>query len=37
LPRAALALANVHYEKKGFIAYATVNWPKVLNDPADRR
>src|SRR6266478_5864928 len=31
LPRAALALANVQYEKKGSIAYATVNRPKVLN------
>jgi enoyl-CoA hydratase/carnithine racemase len=30
-PRAALALANVKYEKKGFIAYVTVNRPKVLN------
>ncbi|MET3905708.1 enoyl-CoA hydratase/carnithine racemase [Bradyrhizobium sp. S3.3.6] len=31
LPRAALALANVRYEKKGLIAYVTVNRPKVLN------
>src|SRR5260370_38678022 len=31
LPRAALALANVQYEKKGSIAYVPVNWPKVLN------
>jgi enoyl-CoA hydratase/carnithine racemase len=31
LPRAALALANVEYEKKGSIAYVTVNRPKVLN------
>src|ERR1700690_647481 len=31
LPRAALALANVKYEKKGPIAYVTVNRPKVLN------
>lgn len=30
-PRAALALANVQYEKKGAIAYLTVNRPKVLN------
>ena len=30
-PRAALALANVQYEKKGSIAYVTVNRPKVLN------
>lgn len=30
-PRAALALANVQYEKKGPIAYVTVNRPKVLN------
>src|SRR3954471_10938366 len=30
-PRAALALANVLYEKKGPIAYVTVNRPKVLN------
>src|ERR1700726_1906297 len=29
--RAALALANVQYEKKGPIAYVTVNRPKVLN------
>src|SRR6202051_5382501 len=31
LPRVALALANVLYEKKGSIAYVTVNRPKVLN------
>jgi enoyl-CoA hydratase/carnithine racemase len=31
LPKAALALANVRYEKKGSIAYVTVNRPKVLN------
>ena len=31
LPRATLALANVKYEKKGSIAYVTVNRPKVLN------
>jgi enoyl-CoA hydratase/carnithine racemase len=30
-PRATLALANVRYEKKGSIAYVTVNRPKVLN------
>jgi enoyl-CoA hydratase/carnithine racemase len=30
-PGAALALANVQYEKKGSIAYVTVNRPKVLN------
>jgi enoyl-CoA hydratase/carnithine racemase len=30
-PTAALALANVLYEKKGSIAYVTVNRPKVLN------
>jgi enoyl-CoA hydratase/carnithine racemase len=30
-PRAALALANVRYEKKGLIAYVTVNRPIVLN------
>jgi len=30
-PTAALALANVAYEKKGAIAYVTVNRPKVLN------
>jgi enoyl-CoA hydratase/carnithine racemase len=31
LPRATLALANVRYEKKGLIAYVTINRPKVLN------
>jgi enoyl-CoA hydratase/carnithine racemase len=31
LPKAALVLANVQYEKKGSIAYVTVNRPKVLN------
>jgi enoyl-CoA hydratase/carnithine racemase len=31
LPRTALALANVQYEKKGSIAHVTVNRPKVLN------
>ncbi len=31
LPTAALVLANVLYEKKGSIAYVTVNRPKVLN------
>ena len=31
LPKAALALANVLYEKNGSIAYVTVNRPKVLN------
>src|SRR3954451_17381872 len=31
LPRAALALANVLYEKKSSIAHVTVNRPKVLN------
>ena len=31
LPAAALTLANVAYEKKGTIAYVTVNRPKVLN------
>ena len=31
LPRAALALANVLYEKNGSIAYVTVNRPNVLN------
>nr|WP_165128349.1 enoyl-CoA hydratase-related protein [Bradyrhizobium sp. 6(2017)]QIG98099.1 enoyl-CoA hydratase [Bradyrhizobium sp. 6(2017)] len=31
LPRAALALANVQYEKRGATAYVTVNRPKVLN------
>jgi len=31
LPTAALMLANVLYEKKGPIAYATVNRPQVLN------
>jgi enoyl-CoA hydratase/carnithine racemase len=30
-PRATLALANVRYEKKGSIAYVTVDRPKVLN------
>ena len=30
-PTAALTLANVEYEKKGAIAYVTVNRPKVLN------
>jgi len=30
-PTAALTLANVLYEKKGAIAYMTVNRPKVLN------
>ena len=30
-PTAALTLANVVYEKKGAIAYVTVNRPKVLN------
>jgi enoyl-CoA hydratase/carnithine racemase len=30
-PTAALTLANVVYEKKGTIAYVTVNRPKVLN------
>jgi enoyl-CoA hydratase/carnithine racemase len=30
-PTAALPLANVVYEKKGAIAYVTVNRPKVLN------
>jgi len=30
-PSAALALANVAYEKQGAIAYVTVNRPKVLN------
>jgi enoyl-CoA hydratase len=30
-PTAALTLANVLYEKKGTIAYVTVNRPKVLN------
>jgi enoyl-CoA hydratase/carnithine racemase len=31
LPIATLAFANVRYEKKGSIAYVTVNRPKVLN------
>lgn len=31
VPTAALKLANVVYEKKGAIAYVTVNRPKVLN------
>jgi enoyl-CoA hydratase/carnithine racemase len=31
LPKAALVLANFQYEKKGSIAYVTVNRPKVLN------
>jgi enoyl-CoA hydratase/carnithine racemase len=31
LPRTALAIANALYEKKGPIAYVTVNRPKVLN------
>jgi enoyl-CoA hydratase len=30
-PKAALTLANVLYEKKGAIAYVTVDRPKVLN------
>jgi enoyl-CoA hydratase/carnithine racemase len=30
-PTAALTFANVRYEKKGAIAYVTVNRPKVLN------
>src|SRR3989442_15756087 len=30
-PTAALTLTNVLYEKKGAIAYVTVNRPKVLN------
>jgi enoyl-CoA hydratase/carnithine racemase len=30
-PTASLTLANVLYEKKGVIAYVTVNRPKVLN------
>jgi enoyl-CoA hydratase/carnithine racemase len=30
-PAAPLTLANVQYEKKGAIAYVTVNRPKVLN------
>jgi enoyl-CoA hydratase len=30
-PAAALTLANVLYEKKGAVAYVTVNRPKVLN------
>ena len=43
-PAGALTLANVLYEKRGAIAYVTVNRPKVLNalntptwnGPADR-
>jgi len=31
LPRAPLALANVQYDKRGSIAYVTINRPKVLN------
>jgi enoyl-CoA hydratase/carnithine racemase len=31
LPKVALALANVLYEKRDLIAYVTVNRPKVLN------
>jgi enoyl-CoA hydratase/carnithine racemase len=31
MPRAALTLANVLYEKRDAIAYVTVNRPKVLN------
>jgi hypothetical protein len=31
VPRAALKLTSVLYEKKGSIAYVTVNRPKVLN------
>jgi len=30
---AALTLPNVLYEKKGAIAYVTVNRPRVLNAP----
>jgi len=30
-PRTALTLENVLYEKRGGIAYVTVNRPKVLN------
>jgi enoyl-CoA hydratase/carnithine racemase len=30
-PKTALALANVRYEKKGSIAYVTIDRPKVLN------
>ena len=31
LPKATLALANVQYDKRGSIAYVTINRPKVLN------
>ena len=30
-PASALKLENVLYEKKGAIAYVTINRPKVLN------